>query len=63
LRDAVVQLDDCPENAIVLADSGSENANGAVDDLLDGEELTPEAGQMRLIRSLLVRSVLSGGMK
>ncbi|MBW2362441.1 MAG: transposase [Deltaproteobacteria bacterium] len=40
LREAVVQLNDCPYHAIVVADSGSENVNGAVDDFLDGEELT-----------------------
>jgi putative transposase len=40
LREAVVQLNDCPDHAIVVADSGSENVNGAVDDLLNGEEWT-----------------------
>ena len=30
----------CPEQTIVVADSGSKNVNGAVDDLPDGEELT-----------------------
>jgi transposase InsO family protein len=36
LRETVVQLKNCPEHTIVVADSGSENLNGAVDDLLKG---------------------------
>jgi len=40
LRDAAVQLTNRPEQTIVVADSGSENVHEAVDDLLDGEELT-----------------------
>jgi putative transposase len=40
LGEAVIQLNDCPGRPIVVADAGSENVNGAVDDLLDGEELT-----------------------
>ncbi len=48
LREAVVQLNDCPEQAIVIADSGSENVNGAVDDLLDGEELTRVLAQVEI---------------
>ena len=40
LREAAVQLNNCPEHTIVVADSGSENVNRAVDDVLDGEELT-----------------------
>ncbi len=46
LRKAVVQLSDCSENAIVVADSGSENVNGAVDDLLDDTELTRVLAQV-----------------
>ena len=38
LREAVVQLNNCSEHTIVVSDSGSENVNGAVDDLLDGED-------------------------
>ncbi len=40
LSEAAVQLKHCPEQTIVVADSGSENVNGAVDELLDGEALT-----------------------
>jgi putative transposase len=46
LREAVVQLHDCPEHTIVVADSGNENVNGAVDDLLDDEELTRVLAQV-----------------
>ena len=38
LREAVVEQNDCPDHAVMVADSGSENVNGDVDDLLDGEE-------------------------
>jgi len=48
LREAVVQLQDYPEQTIVIADSGSENVNGAVDDLLDGEELTRVLAQVEI---------------
>ena len=48
LREAVVQLNDCPENAVIVADSGSENVNGAVDDLLDDEELTRVLAQVEV---------------
>jgi transposase InsO family protein len=48
LREAVVQLNDCPGHAVVVADSGSENVNGAVDDLLDGEELTRVLAQVEV---------------
>ncbi len=48
LRDAVVQLNDCPDHPIVVADSGSENVNGAVDDLLDGEDLTRVLAQVEI---------------
>jgi len=48
LRDAVVQLQDCPEQTIVVADSGSENVNGAVDDLLDGKQLTRVLAQVEI---------------
>jgi len=48
LREAVVQLNDCPDHPIVVADSGSENVNGAVDDLLDGEDLTRVLAQIEI---------------
>jgi transposase InsO family protein len=48
LREAVIQLNDCPGHAIVVADSGSENVNGAVDDLLDGEDLTRVLAQVEI---------------
>jgi len=48
LREAVVQLQNCSEQTIVVADSGSENVNGAVDDLLDGEELTRVLAQVEI---------------
>jgi len=48
LREAVVQLNNCPEDTIVVADSGSENVNGAIDDLLDGEELSRVLAQVEI---------------
>jgi putative transposase len=48
LREAVVQLKNCPEQTIVVADSGSENVNGAVDDLLDDEEWTRVLAQVEI---------------
>ncbi len=48
LREAVVQLNDCPGHSIVVADSGSENVNEAVDDLLDDEELTRVLAQVEI---------------
>jgi len=48
LREVVVQLKNCPEQTIVVADSGSENVNGAVDDLLGGEELTRVLAQVEI---------------
>jgi len=51
LREAVVQLNDCPDHPIVVADSGSENVNGAVDDLLDGEDLTRVLAQVEITLS------------
>jgi transposase InsO family protein len=48
LREAAVQLNDCPDHTIVVADSGSENVNGAVDDLLDDEELTRVLAQVEV---------------
>jgi transposase InsO family protein len=48
LRETVVQLRDCPDDPIVVADSGSENANGAVEDLLDGEGLTRVLAQVEI---------------
>jgi len=47
LREAVVQLNDCPGHSIVVADSGSEKVNRAVDDLLDGEDLSRVLAQVR----------------
>jgi len=46
LREAVVELNECPDHAIVLADAGSENVNGDVDILLDGEEWTRVLAQV-----------------
>jgi hypothetical protein len=40
LRDAAVQLRDRFEETTVVADSGSENVNGEVDELLKDEALT-----------------------
>jgi transposase InsO family protein len=37
LRESVAQLGHCADRLIVVADSGSENVNGTVEDLLDGE--------------------------
>lgn len=48
LHDAVVQLRDFAEDTVVIADSGSENVNGAVDDLLDGEEFTRVLAQVEV---------------
>jgi transposase InsO family protein len=48
LRAAVVQLKNCPEQTIVVADSGSENVNGAVDNLLNDEELTRVLAQVEI---------------
>jgi transposase InsO family protein len=48
LRESILQLKNCPEHTIVVADSGSENVNGAVDDLLDGEELTRVLAQVEI---------------
>jgi putative transposase len=48
LREAIVQLNNCPERTIVVADSGAENVNGAVDDLLHGEELTRVLAQVEV---------------
>jgi transposase InsO family protein len=48
LREAAVQLSGCPEHTIVVADSGSENVNGAVDGVLDDEELTRVLAQVEV---------------
>ncbi len=48
LREVAVQLHSCSGHAIVVADSGSENVNGAVDDVLDGEELTRVLAQVEV---------------
>jgi putative transposase len=48
LREAVIQLNDCPEHTIVVADSGSENVNGPVDNLLNAEELPRVLAQVEV---------------
>jgi putative transposase len=48
LRESILQLKNYPAHTIVVADSGSENVNGAVDDLLDGEELTRVLAQVEI---------------
>jgi transposase InsO family protein len=48
LRESVFQLKNCPEHTIEVADSGSENVNGAVDDLLDGEDLSRVLAQVEV---------------
>jgi len=48
LREAVLQLNDCPGHAVVVADSGSENVNGPVDNLLNDEELTRVLAQVEV---------------
>jgi putative transposase len=48
LREAAVQLNDCPEQTIVVADSGSENVNGPVDNLLDDEQWTRVPAQVEI---------------
>ena len=48
LREAAVQLSHCPEQTIVVADSGSENVNGAVDDALGAGELTRVLAQVEV---------------
>lgn len=48
LLEAIAQLNDCPNRPIVVADSGSENVNGAVDRLLDGEDLSRVLAQIEV---------------
>ncbi len=48
LREGVVQLQNCPKQTIVVADSGSENVNGDVDNFLDGEEWTCVLAQVEI---------------
>lgn len=48
LREAIDQLSDFPDNPIVVSDSGSENVNGAVNDLLDREEMTRALAQVEI---------------
>ncbi len=48
LRDAAVQLINRPEQTIVVADSGSENVNRAVDDALGAEDLTRVLAQVEV---------------
>ena len=48
LRKAVAQLNDCPDHTIVVADSGSENVSGAVDNVLDDEEWTRVLAQVEI---------------
>jgi putative transposase len=47
-REAVVQLSDCPGHTTVVADSGSENVNGPVDNLLDDKEWTRVLAQVEI---------------
>ena len=47
LRDAAVQLRDRFEETTVIADSGSENVNGEVDELLKDVALTRVLAQVR----------------
>ena len=46
LREAVIQLNEYPGHAVVIADSGGENVNGAVDDLLGAEDLSRVLAQV-----------------
>jgi transposase InsO family protein len=48
LRDAAVQLPNGPRHTIVVADSGSENVNRAVDDALSAEDLTRVLAQVEV---------------
>jgi putative transposase len=48
LREAIVQLNDCPEHTTVVADSSSENVNGAIDNLLDDQEWTRVLTQVEI---------------
>jgi putative transposase len=48
LCEAVFQLSDYPGHAVIVVDSGSENVNEAVDDLLDDEELTRVLAQVEV---------------
>ena len=48
LRESVLQLKNCPEQTIVLADSGSENVTGTVDNSLYDEELTRVLAQVEI---------------
>jgi putative transposase len=48
LREAAAQLSMISGPTIVVADSGSENVNGAVDAVLDGEELTRVLAQVEV---------------
>ncbi len=51
LREAAVQLSSRPGETIVVADSGSENVNGDVDDLLEDEGLTRILAQVEVTLS------------
>jgi putative transposase len=48
LSEAVVQPKNCPEHTIMVADSGSQNVNRAVNDLSDDEELTRGLAQVEV---------------
>jgi transposase InsO family protein len=48
LREAAVQLSSGSRETIMIADSGSENVSGDVDDLLDSEELTRVLAQVEV---------------
>ena len=51
LREAAAQLGRYSRETAVVADSGSENVNGDVDDLLEGEELTRVLAQVEVTLS------------
>ena len=48
LREAAVQLSHCSRETIVVADSGSENVNGAVEEMFDGKEFTRVLAQVEV---------------
>jgi transposase InsO family protein len=48
LREAAVQLSHCSRETIVVADSGSENVNGAVEEMFDGKEFTRVLAQIEV---------------
>jgi putative transposase len=48
LSEVAIQLTNCPAHTIVIADSGSENVNRAVDDALGAEDLTRVLAQVEV---------------